>query len=292
MSARILRCLSLAALLTVLLPAAAPAAVVEEVVQIPVVVKNLQAQPEKLTMTMTIFRETSRAKSPFVIINHGRAGSAAERAKTERYRYTDASQWFVSKGFAVFLPTRVGYGSTGGADLENSGRECTRREFRPGLDAAAEQILQAITYAKGRPYVSPQGIIVGQSYGGASVLATAARNPEGVVGAINFSGGSGGDPQARPGQPCSPDALGLLYAEFGMEAKMPVLWLYSENDKYWGPAVPRMWFKRYNSIGSVGEFVQLPPYGDDGHMSFVGNRAVWAPHVEHFMTTLKLGLPR
>jgi dienelactone hydrolase len=268
------------------------AAVVEEVVQIPVTVKNLQSQPERVTMTLTIFRDTARPKAPFVIINHGRAGSSVERARTDRYRYTENSQWFVSKGFAVFLPTRVGYGNTGGPDLEYSGRECARREFRPALDAAAEQIIQVVAYARARPYVGgSQGLIVGQSVGGAAVVAAAARNPDGVVAAINFSGGSGGDPAARPGQPCSPDALGTLYAEYGMVTKVPVLWLYSKNDRYWGPDVPKTWFKRYTSIGKSGEFIQLPPYGDDGHLSFTNNRAAWAAPVEQFMATLKLGMP-
>ena len=76
-----------------------------------------------------------------------------------------------------------------------------------------------------------------------------------------------------------------------MVTKVPVLWLYSQNDRYWGPDVPKAWFRRYTGIGKTGEFIQLPPYGDDGHLSFTNNRAAWAAPVEQFMATLKLGMP-
>jgi dienelactone hydrolase len=43
------------------------------------------------------------------------------------------------------------------------------------------------------PYIdTSRGLIVGQSFGGQTAIAAASLNIDGVVAAVNFSGGSGG----------------------------------------------------------------------------------------------------
>ena len=74
-----------------------------------------------------------------------------------------------------------------------------------------------------------------------------------------------------------------LYAGYGKTAKVPTLWLYSENDRYWGKRLPRQWFDAFVAAGGQGTFVQLPPYAKDGHASFTGNRAAWTPAFEEFL---------
>ena len=73
---------------------------------------------------------------------------------------------------------------------------------------------------------------------------------------------------------------------FGTTAKVPTLWLYSENDQFWGKKLPLEWLAAYAGAGGKGEFVQLPPYKEDGHASFVGNRAAWQPAFEQFLRKL------
>jgi len=102
----------------------------------------------------------------------------------------------------------------------------------------------ALEWAKCLPYVDARRILaVGTSMGGISTIALAARNPEGVVAAINFAGGKGGDPLGRPGNPCAPEKLAQSYAAFGKTARVPTLWLYAENDLYWGAELPKQWHK-------------------------------------------------
>lgn len=270
-------------LITWLLACPALAALVEEVIQLPVQVTDREQRTHQHNMTLTVFRDDARERAPFLLINHGRAGSAAGRAQLGRARFRENAAYFVERGFAVFVPTRVGYGVTGGPDVEYSG-PCGKRDFPPAFEAAAVQSLAVIQYAKAQPYVhAARGVVVGQSVGGATTVALAAKNIAGVVGAINFAGGSGGNPDARPDNPCSPHLLARTLTDYGKSARTPMLWLYSENDRFWGKALPRQWFEGYVAQGAPAEFVLLPPSGRDGHGSFTSNSAAWRPHVERFL---------
>jgi dienelactone hydrolase len=286
------RCLALLALLA---SVGARGAVVEEVVQVPVEAIDAGGNPHRQAITVTVLRDDSRAKSPFLVLNHGRPGTAEGRRKLGRARYSANAKWFVERGFAVFVPTRVGYGVTGGPDLENTG-PCGRRDYPRGFEAAAAQTMAVIRHAKDRGYVDAQrGVLVGQSFGGAATVALAAKDIDGVIGAINIAGGSGGDPVKHPADPCSPGALAQTLAGYGASARTPMLWLYSENDRYWGRELPRDWYAAFNANGGNARFVQLPPSGEDGHSVFTANSAAWRPHVERFLEALatpeKCGAP-
>lgn len=263
--------------------------VVEEIVQIPVEVRDIYARAHKHVITVTVFRDTGRTKSPFLVLSHGRAGNAVGRAQLGRARYTENSRYFVSKGFAVFVPTRVGYGITEGPDVENSG-SCARRDYRPVFEAGAAQVLAVIQHAKSLTYVDREkGLLVGQSFGGAVTVAVASLNIAGVAGAINFAGGAGGDPEKTPENPCSEPTLHRVLSDYGRTSGIPSVWLYSENDRYWGRDKPHAWFKTYRAKGGTAEFVQLPAFGDDGHASFVRNRSAWMPAIDRFLVSAGFG---
>jgi hypothetical protein len=66
----------------------------------------------------------------------------------------------------VLIPARIGYGETGGPDLENAGR-CDAKNFAPGVDAAANEIAAVLERARVLPYVNlSRGLVIGTSYGG------------------------------------------------------------------------------------------------------------------------------
>lgn len=273
--------------LCVLTPAllfgSAIAATLEDTVLVPAVVKDMYGVQHQHSVVVTVFRDGARAKSPFLVLNHGRSFRPGGNAGMGRVRYPAISRYFVEQGFAVFVLTRIGYGATGGPDVEYSG-ECGRRNCQPVYEAAAEQSLAVIAYAKTQSYVDgTRGIVVGQSFGGTTAATLAAKNVDGVLGTINFAGGGGGNPEAHPARPCSERQLADLFAGYGKTARTPMLWLYSENDRYWGPELPRQWFARYMASGAKAEFVPLPPYGKDGHGIFAGNPNAWMPAVEVFL---------
>ena len=105
----------------------------------------------------------------------------------------------------------------------------------------------------------------------------------GVVATINFAGGGGGNPATQPQEPCAPNRLKRMFADYGRSARIPTLWVYTENDQWFGPKYPREWFDAFKAGGGVGEFVLFPPNGKDGHYLFTQDPEVWRPKAMAFL---------
>jgi dienelactone hydrolase len=184
----------------------------------------------------------------------------------------------------VWVPTRVGYGESGvDEDPEYTG-PCLNKSYPPSYEAAAEQALQVIEYAGRLPRIDARKVaVIGQSFGGATSVALAARGTAAIAATVNFAGGGGGDPQMRPAQPCGAGKLEDLFAGYGKTARIPTLWVYAENDRYFGAKLPRAWYEAFRANGGVGELVTVQPFGDDGHLLFARGIEVWKPIVERFL---------
>ncbi len=130
----------------------ARAEVVEEIITLPVSVKNIYGGEFKHDFIVTVFRDKTRSKSPWLILNHGRPVSGA--LQLGRQRYSKNSRYFVEKGFIVFVPTRVGYGPTGGPDVEDAG-SCHNRNYPAVYQAALEQVLQSLIMPKNFLMLNP-----------------------------------------------------------------------------------------------------------------------------------------
>src|SRR5580765_555790 len=203
----------------------------ERVLKVPVKLEDMYRKVFEREITVTVFQQAGGAPYPLLVLSHGRAPDSAERGNLGRARYSEASKHFASLGYSVWVPTRIGYGVSGtDIDPEDSGA-CGSKLYPPGYAAATEQVLQVMAYAKHLPEIDGTRIVsVGQSFGGATSIALAARNPAGLVAAINFAGGGGGDPRTRPGEPCEPFRLAQMFGSYGKSARIPTLWIYAEND--------------------------------------------------------------
>lgn len=267
-----------------LLVTAAAARLREEQADLPVEVVDAYHKTIRQTIKVTVFSDDRNAgPAPVLVINHGRAATAEARAELGRARYPEIARFFVQQGFIVAVPTRIGYGASGGDDVEDTGG-CNAKRYPPAFDAAARQTLAVLALARQRPDAAPdRAVIMGQSFGGGAAVAVASLNPAGVQAAINFAGGSGGNPKTQPQRPCSPQQLERTFAEYGRTAKVPMLWIYTENDLYFGPRYPREWFDAYVKQGAPARFVQYPPQGADGHALFSRFPEVWMPEVLRFL---------
>src|SRR5262249_31673145 len=148
------------------LPDTAVAKTIEELVELPATVTDIKGRSITHTIKVTVLRDDKRPASPFLILNHGRSRHSEERAKVGQAEFSEPSKFFVAMGFAVFVPTRIGYGVTGGEDVEYSGK-CSAKNYPPVFEAAAQQSIKVMEYAKGRPYIdAKRGVVVGQSFGG------------------------------------------------------------------------------------------------------------------------------
>jgi dienelactone hydrolase len=264
----------------------------ETVVWVPVTVKLASGRDHTADMILTHYRPKGEGPFPVVIVNHGRAPKE-KRAEVPRHRQTGLARYWTRRGFAVFVPTRLGYGETSQRfDPESSGT-CSAADYRPAVDAMVRHIAATIEFAREQPWSDMSRIVLmGASYGGFATIAANGRNFPGLTAAINFSGGMGGNPKQRPGRPCSPDRIAQVAAEAGKSAKVPMLWLYSENDKFWGAEWPLKWFAAYIKGGGRAELKMFPPVDDDGHKLFDKGFRLWRPVVDKFMSALGFPEPR
>lgn len=94
------------------------------------------------------------------------------------------------------VPNRIGYWESYG-DFDPEHSAC--RSIAAMSIAASEQVLAAVAFAKTLGYVdTSRWLVAGQSVGGLTAVATVGRSPVGLLGGINFSGGTGGS-GSQPG---------------------------------------------------------------------------------------------
>ncbi|CAO6129584.1 COG0412 Dienelactone hydrolase and related enzymes [Candidatus Pelagibacterales bacterium] len=262
------------------------ARIIEEIIEVPVSVSNsnFSNNPKfEQKITVTIWRDDSVKKSPYLLFSHGRAGTDQERGKFGRSSEKRNSEYFVSKGFTVILPTRIGYGVSGGPDADYSGA-CGNKNYLEARKVAIDQSKQVLNHVFDFSYIDrTKGIVVGQSVGGFTTIGLSAENIPGLKGAINFAGGDGGDPIKSAEKPCGDYLIKDTFAKYGASNKVPTLWLYSVNDKFWGEQLPKDWFAAFQKAGGKGQFISLPAYKEDGHSIFRGDLNAWKNDFEKFI---------
>ena len=255
----------------------------EEIHRMDVTVTDLYNRTETRKIPLTVFKPQGEGPFPLVILNHGRAASPEKRAQPLRFRFEPQARYLVGKGFAVIVPTRVGYGEAfGNFDPETNG-SCSLSQIEPMSVAASDQVIAAYHFAKNLKFVdTSRWWVMGQSVGGLTAVATVWRNPPGLQGGINFSGGTGGDPVARPGQSCGVNQIARLWKSKAKDGQVEMLWLYWENDLFWGRQAPRVWHEAWAEGGGRAQFHQLAPVGKDGHAGFTSDMDHWVPLVDAY----------
>jgi dienelactone hydrolase len=270
----------------------AEARVREEQLDLPVRVTNAYGKEIDHVIKVTVFHDdTNPRPAPVLVLNHGRSSEAEVRAGLGRVRLSEASRFLVQRGFIVAVPTRVGYGVTGGEDVEYTG-PCTRKNYPPGYVSAAQQTLAVLEAMRSRPDADPRrAVVMGQSFGGATAVTIASMNPPGVEAAINFAGGGGGNPKTQPQHPCAPSSLERMFRDYGKTARVPMLWVYTANDMYFGPTYPREWHAAFTGAGGKAEFEQFPEQPEDGHLLFSRHPELWQPRVAAFLDSVGFKAP-
>lgn len=220
---------------------------------------------------------------PLAVVSHGSDQRLEARARMAIPAYPALSDFLLGQGYAVLIPLRPGHGPAGGPYLEDQGG-CARADYRASGLATAGLIRAAIDHAEKMPAISAgETLIIGTSAGGWGAIALAASDPRGIRGYVNFSGGRGGRDRGRPGANCAPERLVATAGAFGGNARMPALWLYAENDSYFGPQLSRALAEAYRSAGGNVTFVLLPGTAGDGHGLINGPATAWEEPLRRFL---------
>ena len=119
------------------------------------------------------------------------------------------------------------------------------------------------------------------------MLAWAATRPEGLVAVVNIAGGTGA---LLPQRHCDENGLVATIGAFGVQGRVPTLWLYAQNDSFFPPALVRRMHAAYQKSGGVAELVTFGPVGKNGHFisSLYEGRVLWLPELDRFLRTHQL----
>lgn len=256
--------------------------------------EEVWALPLPLPMFAYVVRPRGDGPFPLVIMNHGVALQPKERGFFPLVEFRAAAMWFARRGHLVVAPVGSGYGAAA-HDVPEHGiysaffskiGNCRNPNFRDAGLAVAQVDTWIIDYMAAQKMAQPKNVIVvGQSAGGWAALALSSKNSPEIRAIITFAAGRGGRVDGKPNNNCAPDRLVDAAAEFGRTARTPTLWIYAENDTFFGPALSKRMHDAYTGSGGLAEYRMLPPFGDDGHFLIGSADAIplWEPLVAQFL---------
>jgi dienelactone hydrolase len=288
------RLMQLVALVLLLPHAAARAGETTQTSFAPQLREEIWAIPSAVPMLAYMIRPTGEGPFPLLVINHGVSLDPKERSYFPVIEFRDAAIWFARQGYVVVAPVRPGYGATaieiperGLFGLFFSGvGSCSEANFRDAGLAIASIDRWVIEYMSVEPFIKrDEVVVVGQSGGGWGAIALASQNPTSVRAIIGFAAGRGGRFNGKPNNNCAPDNLVEAAAQFGRTARIPMLWIYTQNDSYFGPELTKRLRTAFQAAGGNVEYHLLPDFGEDGHFMIDSADAVqlWAPLVSEFL---------
>jgi dienelactone hydrolase len=260
----------------------------------PQIQEEIWALPIALPMIAYVVRPIGPGPFPLLIMNHGVSLNQQERAFFPLVEFRDAATWFARRGYLVVAPSGSGYGA-GALDAPERGLyslfyskigRCENPNFHNAGLAVALVDKWIIDFMVDEKVAVPDtAVVVGQSAGGWAAIALSSQNISGVRAIIAFAAGRGGRVGGKPNNNCAPDRLVLATGEFGRTARTPMLWIYSENDTFFGPELSRRMHEAYTTAGGSAEYHMLPPFGSDGHflIDSADSIALWAPLVSAFL---------
>lgn len=220
-------------------------------------------------------------KHPLALLTHGTSNSSEERKEVSPWNYLQQAVWFAQRGYVSLVIVRRGYGNSGG-EMDGTHGGCNANgSFEETGKAAADDLRNTVDYAqRNMPEADTTRVISsGVSTGGFTQVALAANPPRGLLTAISFAGGRGGDGN---GHLCNESGFEAALHDFGKRSNVPMLWIYAENDKWFPPNYARRFLSSFQLGGGTAQFVLAPPDGEDGHHLY-SHPAAWSTIVEKYL---------
>ncbi len=256
--------------------------------------EEVWALPLTLPTVAYVARPVGDGPFPLAVMNHGVSLDPQQRSFFPLVEFRDAALWFARRGYMVVAPAGSGYGA-GALDAPELGLfslfyskvgRCDSPNFHDAGMAVALLDKWIIDYMTEQKLAIPNdAIVIGQSAGGWAAIALSSRNLPQVKAEIVFAAGRGGRVGGKPNNNCNPDKLVEATGEFGRTARVPMLWIYIENDTYFGPALSKRMHAAYTGAGGNAEYHLMPPFGNEGHIFIDSPDSIpqWSPLVSQFL---------
>ena len=264
---------------------AAPVEVAEDAAPLPVTIDGKDYALDALAV-----RLPGENKLPVALITHGASPGKPRAATIDVLR--GWAHDLAHRGWLAVAVMRRGYAKSDG-EVAEVGGTCASPDAGRYLEAHADDLEAALRSIGRRPDADMDRVLaVGDSAGGAAVMALAARPSVRLAGVVNISGGVTPLAPFQRDPACAPYEADLVwnFARFGKTAHMPTLWLYAENDGLFRPGLVSRMRSAFAGTGGRAELVMLPPFRDDGHALFYAPRGKrrLLPELDRFLRANKL----
>jgi carboxymethylenebutenolidase len=225
-----------------------------------------------------LYKPEGKGPFPAVIYNHG-------SEKTPGW-FPGVAQFYLAKGFVVFVPHRHGHGRSAGdyiVDLQTKFRESEKDETLVQKKTIElhefynSDVVAAVSWLKIQSFVNTNKMIMsGISYGGIQTVLSAEKGL-GLRAFIPFAPAA----MSWRGNPLLRERLLTAIKN----AKAPVFLLQAENDYNLGPS--ELLGKELNGKGKPNQSKVYPAYGTsnaEGHGAFATKgSAIWGADVSAFL---------
>jgi dienelactone hydrolase len=241
-----------------------------------------------------VARPVGNGPFPLAVMNHGVSLNVRDRSFFPLVEFRDAALWFARRGYLVVAPTGSGYGAAA-LDAPERGLygvfyskigSCDNPNFHDAGMAVALLDKWVIDYVTEQKLAEPDSaVVIGQSAGGWAGIALSSQNLPSVKAIIIFAAGRGGRVGGKPNNNCAPDKLVEATGEFGRMARTPMLWIYIQNDTFFGPDLAKRMHEAYTAAGGSAEYHLMPPFGGEGHFFIDSPDSIpqWSPLVAQFI---------
>lgn len=223
---------------------------------------RIDGRPVQLE-TFTVKRKGVAGRLPVALITHGKPPDRVSMGDMRGERMRQQARDMARRGWLAVVVIRRGFGQSDGPPAPDM--TCADVRMQQRFERDAQDLAAALGEVQKRPDAEPDGAIaMGVSAGGAAALALGAMQPQGLRAVINISGGL----KVAECIERSETALVETVRALAPRIKVPNLWVYADNDSFFGPKVVDRMYEAALDKGMQVRRVALPATGQDGHDIF------------------------